>query len=448
MPPSAVKIQRGSFYLAVWGCQMNVYDAARLRDLMQVAGYAEASAPDTADVLILITCAVRAKAENKVFNQLAVWRHRGIITSRTVVALGGCIGAELLRADPPALPAGVTVLFTPATMHLLPELIRERRQAPGPAALRDTPATAKFTALPPPGRRDPAAFVTIMEGCSNGCSYCVVPYTRGPEVSRAPADVLGECRLLLAQGVRELHLLGQNVNSYRGRAPDGGICTFTELLYEVAALPGLERLRFTTSNPMDFSAELIAAFGELEVLADSVHIPVQSGADRILQLMRRRYRADDYRRLVADLRRVRPSLHISSDFIVGFPGETEADFAATLALVNEVRFDQSFSFVYSPRPHTPAALLPDPVPQADKLARLHRLQARLAELEAEYDRALVGTAQTALAEAPSRRSPFQLSGRISCNRTVVFTGKPALIGRMVPLTVTAVRGHTLCGKRR
>ena len=287
----------GSFHVAVWGCQMNVYDADRIRDLLASSGYMETSQPDNADIIVLVTCAVRAKAEDKVFNQIASWKAKGIINENTVIALGGCVGSELAQ-DIIEFDKNVNIVFGPRTVHRLPDMIREFLNTGKPIVDVKGDALEKFDSLPNPGRRGPSAFVTIMEGCSNKCSYCIVPYTRGEEESRPEKDILDEIKLHIANGVKEIHLLGQNVNSYRGISDNGFTCSFSELLYEIAAINGVERLRFTTSNPMEFTDDIVQAFADLDVIADAVHIPVQSGSDRILELMRRRYTSDSYRELI------------------------------------------------------------------------------------------------------------------------------------------------------
>lgn len=438
-------LQQGSFYTAVWGCQMNVYDADRIRDLLSASGYVEKTQPAGADIIILVTCAVRAKAEDKVFNQLKAWRHQGVITDHTIIALGGCVGAELAEKII-ALNSDISIVFGPRTAHRLPQLIAKFREEGRPQVDVESSALEKFNALPEQGRRGVSAFVTIMEGCSNKCSYCIVPYTRGSEESRPLPDILHEIEGHLAHGVREIHLLGQNVNSYRGLDADGSTISFSTLLYAVAAVEGVERIRFTTSNPMEFTDDIVEAIGDLPLIADSVHIPVQSGSDRILQLMRRRYTGDDYRRLIDKLRKVRPGIYISSDFIVGFPGETDADFNETMRLVNDIGFDQSFSFIYSKRPGTPAAELDDPVDMQVKKERLYTLQARLEELAARYSQAMLGTRQQILIEGLSRKSAAELKARASNNRIVVLEGDPSLIGQMREVNITRVMAHTLKGE--
>ena len=370
------KLQVGTFYVEVWGCQMNVYDGGRIRDLLSAAGYAEASSPKDADIVVLVTCAVRAKAEDKVFNQIAAWQHTGEITKNTIVALGGCVGSELAEKILD-LNKSVNIIFGPRTIHRLPQMISQFAATHKPVVDVTAEAIDKFDYMPESGPVGPSAFVTIMEGCSNKCTYCIVPYTRGEEQSRPVQDILDECVNHISNGVKEIHLLGQNVNSYHGLNNDGSICHFSSLLYEVAAIPGVERIRFTTSNPMDFTDDIIEAIKNLDVISDQIHVPIQAGSDRILQAMHRRYTAKQYIELVKKIRAARPSVHISSDFIVGFPGETDEDFEQTMKVVDEVRFDQSFSFVYSKRPGTPAATLEDPTPKEVKMERLYRLQKRI-----------------------------------------------------------------------
>ena len=442
---TALPLQAGTFHIAWWGCQMNVYDAGRIRDLMQAAGYAECSGPQGAEVVVLVTCAIRAKAEDKVFSQIGAWRKAGALRRGTIVALGGCVGEELAAAIPAMEPA-VSIVFGPQTAHRLPELIGRFRAEGRPVVEVGGDALEKFSALPPPGRQGPSAFVTIMEGCAHNCSYCIVPQTRGGEVSRPVADILQEARAHLDMGAREIHLLGQNVNGYRGPDRDGSLLPFSGLLYEIAALQGVERIRFTTSNPMEFGDDLVQALRDVDIIASSIHIPVQSGSDRILQGMNRRYTAAGYRRLAEQLRAVRPDVCISTDFIVGFPGETDDDFAATLRLVDDIGFDQSFSFIYSPRPGTPAAALEDHTPAAVKSERLHVLQQHLETHAARHAQAMVGTRQRVLVEGTARRDAGMLRGRTSSNRIVVFQGDAALVGAMADVQIRGCAGHTLKGE--
>lgn len=439
------KLQQGTFYIAVWGCQMNVYDTGRIRDLLTSKGYAEVTSPKEAGVVVLVTCAVRAKAENKVFNQIDAWKHQGQINDRTIVALGGCVGTELgqkiLDED-----RGVSIVFSPKTIHRLPDLIELYKATGRPSCDVEADSMEKFDSLPMQGRRDASAFVTIMEGCSNKCTYCIVPYTRGEEKSRNVSEILAECRAHIASGAKEIHLLGQNVNSFCGLNDDGSECSFAELLYEIAALQGVERLRFTTSNPMDFNDEVVEAIGALPVIADAIHIPVQSGSDSILERMHRRYTAKSYLELVKKIRAVRPTARISSDFIVGFPGETQEQFEETMELVRKVKFDQSFSFIYSKRPGTPAADYPDDVSLEDKKQRLYKLQALLEEYAREYSQGYLHTEQDVLVEGISAKDENELKARSSANRIVVFKGSKELVGTMVRVKITEVLPHTLRGQ--
>ena len=439
------KLQVGTFYVEVWGCQMNVYDGGRIRDLLSAAGYAQASSPKDADIVVLVTCAVRAKAEDKVFNQIAAWQHTGEITKNTIVALGGCVGSELAEKILD-LNKSVNIIFGPRTIHRLPQMISQFAATHKPVVDVTAEAIDKFDYMPESGPVGPSAFVTIMEGCSNKCTYCIVPYTRGEEQSRPVQDILDECVNHISNGVKEIHLLGQNVNSYHGLNNDGSICHFYSLLYEVAAIPGVERIRFTTSNPMDFTDDIIEAIKNLDVISDQIHVPIQAGSDRILQAMHRRYTAKQYIELVKKIRAARPSVHISSDFIVGFPGETDEDFEQTMKVVDEVRFDQSFSFVYSKRPGTPAATLEDPTPKEVKMERLYRLQKRLEEIASDYTQAFLGTTQKCLVEGVSRKDESELKARASSGRIVVFKGSTDLVGKMVNVKITSVIAHTLKGE--
>lgn len=442
---SAPKLQLGSFYVHVWGCQMNVYDGGRIRDLMTAAGFAESSAPRGANIIILVTCAVRAKAEDKVFNQIASWRHTGEINDDTIIALGGCVGAELAEKILD-LDKSINIIFGPRTIHRLPKMVGEFIASGKPVVDVTADAIDKFDYLPEAGAVGPSAFVTIMEGCSNKCTYCIVPYTRGEEQSRPVQDIIDECIGHIANGVKEIHLLGQNVNSYHGLNPDGSDCKFSSLLYEIAAIPGVERIRFTTSNPMDFTDDIIEAIKDLPVISDGIHVPIQAGSNRILEAMHRRYTAEEYIELIKKIRAARPTVHISSDFIVGFPGETDEDFNETMKIVNEVKFDQSFSFVYSIRPGTPAAELEDPISKETKMQRLYVLQKRLEELASEYTEAFIGTTQRCLVEGTSRKDENELKSRASSGRIVVFKGPLSLVGQMVDVKITSVAAHTLKGE--
>lgn len=440
-----VKLQMGTFHVAVWGCQMNVYDADRIRDLMTASGYIELAEPKGADVIILVTCAVRAKAEDKVFNQIAAWRHQGITNDDTVIALGGCVGSEL--ADKIIqIDKSISIVFGPRTAHRLPAMVAAFRATGENVVDVDADALEKFDSLPEQGRRGPSAFVTIMEGCSNNCTYCIVPHTRGGEESRPEQDIIDEIYTHLDLGVKEIHLLGQNVNSYRGLTPEGKIANFSSLLYSIGAIEGVERLRFTTSNPMEFTDDIVQAIADLPIIADAIHIPVQSGSDRILKLMHRNYTADFYRELVAKLRKARPNIFISTDIIVGFPGETDEDFAQTMQLVDDVKFDASFSFIYSKRPGTPAADYEDNVPLEHKRENLYALQKKLEDYATFYSQSLMGTRQRVLVEGISRKSEAELKARTSNNRIAVFEGRRDLVGQMVDIDVVKVMSHTLKGQ--
>ena len=424
---------------------MNVYDGGRIRDLMTASDFAESSTPKGANIIILVTCAVRAKAEDKVFNQIASWRHTGEINNDTIIALGGCVGAELAEQILD-LDKSINIIFGPRTIHRLPKMVGEFIASGKPVVDVTADAIDKFDYLPEAGAVGPSAFVTIMEGCSNKCTYCIVPYTRGEEQSRPVQDIIDECVGHIANGVKEIHLLGQNVNSYHGLNTDGSDCKFSTLLYEIAAIPGVERIRFTTSNPMDFTDDIIEAIKDLPVISDGIHVPIQAGSDRILEAMHRRYTAKQYVELIKKIRAARPTVHISSDFIVGFPGETDEDFNETMKIVNEVKFDQSFSFVYSIRPGTPAATLEDPVSKETKMQRLYTLQQRLEELASEYTQAFVGTTQRCLVEGTSRKDENELKSRASSGRIVVFKGPLSLVGQMVDVKITSVAAHTLKGE--
>jgi len=424
---------------------MNEVDSASIAAVLAAAeGLAPAERPEEADVIVFNTCSVREKAQEKVFADLGRVKHLKRANPRLMIAVGGCVasqeGAGIVSRAP-----FVDVVFGPQTLHRLPALLA-RRRASGKAQVDVSfPEIEKFDHLPASRVEDGTALVSIMEGCSKYCSFCVVPYTRGEEVSRPFEDVLAEIAGLAAQGVKELTLLGQNVNAWRG-AIGGQPADFAELLRYVAELDGVERIRYTTSHPREFTQRLIDAHADLPQLAPHVHLPVQSGADRILAAMKRGYTALEYRSIVRRLRKARPDLSLSSDFIVGFPGETEADFAATLRLATELAFDASFSFLYSPRPGTPAAELPDPVPQAEKRERLLRLQAQLEAQAAAVSAGMVGSTQRVLVEGPSKKSRAELAGRTANNRVVNFPGAAALAGQFADVRITAALSHTLRGE--
>jgi tRNA-2-methylthio-N6-dimethylallyladenosine synthase len=435
----------GKLYLRTFGCQMNEYDSAKIAEVLAAAERFEpAAAPEEADLIVFNTCSVREKAQEKVFADLGRVRHLKRENPRLMIAVGGCVasqeGAGLVARAP-----FVDVVFGPQTLHRLPELLARRRASGRPQVDVSFPEIEKFDRLPEPRAAGAAAFVSIMEGCSKYCSFCVVPYTRGEEVSRPFADVVGEIAALAAQGVKEVTLLGQNVNAWRGEIA-GGPADFAELLRYAAEIEGIERIRYTTSHPREFTGRLIDAHAELPALAPHVHLPVQSGADRILAAMKRGYTSLEYRAIVRRLRKARPDLSLTSDFIVGFPGETAEDFEATLRLARELEFDASFSFLYSPRPGTPAAGLPDPVPQAEKRERLQRLQAQLDAQAASASAAMVGRVERVLVEGPAKKNAAELAGRTANNRVVNFPGPARLAQRYAEVRITAALAHTLRGE--
>ena len=436
----------GKVYIRTFGCQMNEYDSARMADVLRESrGLEPTDDPEQADVILFNTCSVREKAQEKVFTDLG--RVRDIKRRRpgVLIGVGGCVASQEGRAIVERAPF-VDLVFGPQTLHRLPELMAGRADSGRPQVDVSFPEIEKFDHLPPPRVQGAQAFVSIMEGCSKYCSFCVVPYTRGEEVSRPFEDVLTEVADLADQGVRELTLLGQNVNAWRGRLPDGEDGDFALLLEYVAEVPGIERIRYTTSHPKEFTQRLIDAHGRIAKLVPHVHLPVQSGAERVLAAMKRGYTAAEYRDIVRRLRAARPDVCISSDFIVGFPGETEAEFEQTLALVEQLGFDASFSFVYSARPGTPATALPDPVPHATKIAWLQRLQAKLEEQAFDISAAMVGSVQRVLVEGPSRKDPAELAGRTANNRVVNFRGQARLVGHYADVTITAALPHSLRGE--
>jgi tRNA-2-methylthio-N6-dimethylallyladenosine synthase len=435
-------------YIRTFGCQMNEYDSARMADVLDAAeGYQPAAAPEEADVILFNTCSVREKAQDKVFNDLGRVKHLKRERPDLLIGVGGCVASQEGAAIIARAPY-VDFVFGPQTLHRLPALIEARRRTGRPQVDISFPEIEKFDALPPPKVDGPSAFVSIMEGCSKYCSFCVVPYTRGEEVSRGLEDVLTEIAGLADEGVREVILLGQNVNAYRGAADaeDGGVADFALLLEYVAEIPGIERIRYTTSHPKEFTQRLVDAHAAIDKLVPHVHLPVQSGSDRVLAAMKRGYTVLEYKSIVRRLRAARPDVSITSDFIVGFPGETDRDFDATLRLVDELGFDNSFSFVYSPRPGTQAAELKDETPSEVKLERVRTLQARLDASARAIAERMVGTRQRVLIEAPSRNDPCELAGRTGNNWVVNMPGDRELIGRFVDATVTAVMAHSLRGE--
>jgi tRNA-2-methylthio-N6-dimethylallyladenosine synthase len=437
-------------YIRTFGCQMNEYDSAKMADVLHAAqGLTVTDDLDEADVVLFNTCSVREKAQDKVFSDLGRARLLKRRKPELVIGVGGCVASQEGAAIVERAPF-VDVVFGPQTLHRLPALIERRRATGAPQVDISFPEIEKFDALPPPAVSGASAFVSIMEGCSKYCSFCVVPYTRGEEVSRPFDDVLTEVADLAGQGVREVTLLGQNVNAYRGTMADGETADLALLLEYVHEVPGIERIRYTTSHPKEFGQRLIDAHARLPKLAGHVHLPVQAGSDRILAAMKRGYTVLEYKSIIRRLRAARPDLSISSDFIVGFPGETEEDFERTMKLAAEVGFDASFSFVYSRRPGTPAADLVDDTPQPVKLARLQRLQAAINDSAARISAAMVGSVQRILVEGPSKKSADELMGRTENNRIVNFAaGGPgrAEVGQMIDLRITQALPHSLRGER-
>lgn len=435
----------GKVYIRTFGCQMNEYDSDKLADVLRAAeGLEPTNNPDEADLVLFNTCSVREKAQEKVFSDLGRVRHLKQRKPDLLIGVGGCVASQEGAAIVERAPY-VDLVFGPQTLHRLPGMIAARRRSGRPQVDISFPEIEKFDHLPPARVAGASAFVSIMEGCSKYCSFCVVPYTRGEEVSRPFDDVLTEVADLTDRGVKEITLLGQNVNAYRGRMSGGEAADFALLLEYLAEMPGLERLRYTTSHPKEFTQRLIDAYARVPQLVSHVHLPVQAGSDRVLAAMKRGYTVLEYKSVVRRLHAVRPRICIASDFIVGFPGETEEDFAATLRLVEEVGFDASFSFVYSRRPGTPAASLPDDTPQEVKLARLQQLQDLLNRQAQAISRAMVGTQQRILVEGPSRKDPGELAGRTQNNRVVNFRGAPRLVGKFLDVTITAALPHSLRG---
>lgn len=431
-------------YIKTFGCQMNEYDSDKMADVMNAAqGYVPTQDPEEADLILFNTCSVREKAQEKVFSDLGRVKHlksRGVL-----IGVGGCVasqeGAAIIERAP-----YVDVVFGPQTLHRLPELLAQRERQHSPQVDISFPEIEKFDHLPPARVDGASAFVSIMEGCSKYCSYCVVPYTRGEEVSRPFDDVLTEVAGLADQGVKEVTLLGQNVNAYRGRMGDTAeIADFALLIEYVAAIPGIARIRYTTSHPNEFTQRLVDVYGKVPQLVNHLHLPVQHGSDRILMAMKRGYTAMEYKSTVRKLRAVRPDISLASDFIVGFPGETDQDFDKLMKLVHDVGYDASFSFIFSPRPGTPAAALHDDTPHEVKLKRLQHLQAVLEDNQRRIGASRVGTVQRILVEGPSRKDKSELMGRTECNRIVNFAGPQRLVGQMVDVTITEALPHSLRG---
>jgi tRNA-2-methylthio-N6-dimethylallyladenosine synthase len=444
----------GRVYIRTFGCQMNEYDSAKMADVLAAAeGLEPTDRPENADVILFNTCSVREKAQEKVFTDLGRARQLKRERPGLIIGVGGCVASQEGAAIVARAPY-VDVVFGPQTLHRLPDLIRARRATGRPQVDISFPEIEKFDHLPPPRVEGAAAFVSVMEGCSKYCSFCVVPYTRGEEVSRPFDDVIAEIVALAERGVKEVTLLGQNVNAWRGAIPEelrgemngAAVGDFALLLELVAEVPGIERIRYTTSHPKEFTPRLVEAHATIDKLVSHVHLPVQSGSDRILAAMKRGYTALEYKSIVRRLRGARPDISIASDFIVGFPGESEADFEQTLKLVADVGFDASFSFVYSRRPGTPAADLQDDTPQDVKLARLARLQAQVEAQARAISAAMVGTTQRVLVTGPSRKNSHELAGRTANNRVVNFPAPARLVGEMVDVVITATAPHSLRGR--
>lgn len=432
--------------IKTWGCQMNEYDSSKMADLLNAAnGYELTEEPEEADVLLLNTCSIREKAQEKVFHQLGRWKTLKDKKPGVVIGVGGCVATQEgdhIRERAPY----VDVIFGPQTLHRLPEMIKQSQSDDAPVMDISFPEIEKFDRLPEPRAEGATAFVSIMEGCSKYCTYCVVPYTRGEEVSRPMDDVLFEIAQLAEQGVREVNLLGQNVNAYRGPTHDGEICSFAELLRLVASIDGIDRIRFTTSHPLEFTDDIIAVYEDTPELVSFLHLPVQSGSDRILTMMKRPHTAIEYKSIIRKLRKARPDIQISSDFIVGFPGETDKDFQDTMKLIKDVDFDMSFSFIFSPRPGTPAADYPCDVSEQVKKERLYELQQTINAQAMRYSRLMLGTEQRVLVEGPSKKNLMELRARTENNRVVNFEGSADLIGQFVDVKIVDVFANSLRGE--
>ncbi|MDD2700072.1 MAG: tRNA (N6-isopentenyl adenosine(37)-C2)-methylthiotransferase MiaB [Sideroxydans sp.] len=433
-------------YIKTYGCQMNEYDSDKMMDVMLAgASMEQTEKQEDADIILFNTCSIREKAENKVFSDLGRARVLKQANPELLIGVGGCVASQEGEAIIKRAPY-VDMVFGPQTLHRLPELIAARMSSGKPQIDISFPEIEKFDHLPASQAAHGTAFVSIMEGCSKYCTFCVVPFTRGEEVSRPFEDVMREVEKLIAQGVGEITLLGQNVNAYQGMTDDGDTVDFAFLLRAIAALDGIQRLRYTTSHPREMSQRIIDVYADTPKLVSHLHLPVQSGSDRVLAAMKRGYTALEYKSVIRKLRAARPDIAIASDFIVGFPGETEADFEATMKLIEDVQFDASYSFVFSPRPGTPAAEMKDETPDEVKMARLQRLQARINELEQEYSQRMVGTVQRVVVESVSKKNAGELAGRTENNRVVNFAGSPGMLGRYLDVRITAVSNHTLRGE--
>ena len=433
-------------YIKTFGCQMNEYDSEKMADVLREShGYQLTENPEDADLLLVNTCSIREKAQEKVFSELGRWRRWKERRPELMIGVGGCVASQEGHGISKRAPF-VDVVFGPQTLHRLPEMIDEVRDKGLPVVDISFPEIEKFDRLPEPRAEGPTAFVSVMEGCSKYCTFCVVPYTRGEEISRPLDDVITEIVSLARQGVREINLLGQNVNAYRGPMFDGQIADLATVIYYVAAVDGIDRIRFTTSHPVEFTDSLIQAYAEVPQLANYLHLPVQNGSDRILARMKRGHTILEYKQKIRKLRKARPDISLSSDFIVGFPGETDADFEATMNLIAEIGFDQSFSFIYSARPGTPAASYADDTPTDVNKKRLQILQARINQQAMKISKAMIGTTQSVLVERPSKKSPAQYAGRTENMRWVNFDGDASCIGQFVDVVITEALPNSLRGR--
>jgi tRNA-2-methylthio-N6-dimethylallyladenosine synthase len=438
----------GKLFIKTHGCQMNEYDSAKMVDVLAASHGLEVTQNEAeADVILINTCSIREKAQEKVFSQLGRWRELKEANPHVVIGVGGCVASQEGDAIVKRAPF-VDLVFGPQTLHRLPQMIEARRATNKPQVDISFPEIEKFDHLPEPRKEGPTAFVSIMEGCSKYCSYCVVPYTRGEEISRPFDDVIAEIASLAEQGVREINLLGQNVNAYRGAMHDGSTADLAVLIHAIASIDAIGRIRFTTSHPLEFSDSLIEAYANVPKLANYLHLPVQAGSDRILTAMKRGYTALEFKQKIRKLRNVRPDISVSSDFIVGFPGESDLDFEQTMKLIDDIGFDQSFSFIFSKRPGTPAANLPDDTSDDVKRARLTRLQNKINENARRINEAMVGTVQNVLVEKPSRKNPNEMSGRTENMRYVNFPGDPRMIGQFVDVEITQAMTNSLRGRIR
>ena len=435
-------------FIKTYGCQMNEYDSEKMADVLREShGYELTDSPDDADVLLVNTCSIREKAQEKVFSELGRWKALKKNRPEVVIGVGGCVASQEGAGISKRAPF-VDLVFGPQTLHRLPGMLDAARSHQQPVVDVSFPEIEKFDRLPEPRAEGPTAFVSVMEGCSKYCTFCVVPYTRGEEISRPFDDVIAETASLAAQGVREVNLLGQNVNAYRGLMHDGQYADLATLIYYVAAIDGIERIRFTTSHPVEFTDSLIQAYADVPKLANFLHLPVQSGSDRVLARMKRGHTAIEYKQKIRKLRAVRPDISISSDFIVGFPGETDADFEATVNLIADIGFDQSFSFIYSARPGTPAGSFPDDISAETKKERLAILQQRINQQAKAISDAMVGDVQRVLVERASKKDERQLAGRTENNRWVNFDGDNSLIGNFVDVVITESLPNSLRGRLR